>query len=129
MALAVGRSENHHHIAEGFLHARVQARMLVRKAAERVAFQGSMPEPLMIDLFITRKHRFYALYQLEVPSDARIEGTIPPIQTPEILRKIEKRRRVGRHVFEGDRHLYMECEVEGPIANPNWGRSRATVRN
>jgi hypothetical protein len=124
--LAVGRSTDHHHVAEGFLKAKVTARLGVRKAAEPVAFAGTMPEPELSDLFITREHKFYALYQLPVPEAAQVEPPAAPLAIPVGLTGAG-RHRVGRHVFEGDRHLYLECEVEGPVANPDWGRSRATA--
>lgn len=124
--LAVGRSTDHHHVAEGFLKAKVTARLGVRKAAEPVAFSGTMPEPELSDLFITREQKFYVLYQLPVPEAAQVEPAPAPLAVPAALVG-PGRHRVGRHVFEGDRHLYLECEVEGPIANPDWGRTRATA--
>lgn len=124
--LAVGRSVEHHHVAEGFLKSKVIARLGVRKAAEPVGFSGTMPEPEMSDLFITRDQRFFALYRMPVPEGAALNATATALPIPADL-QVEGRHRLGRHVFEGPRHLYLECDVEGPIANPDWGRTRATA--
>ena len=126
--MAVGRSSDHHHVAEGFLKAKVTARLGVRKAAEPVAFSGTMPEPELSDLFITRDQKFFALYQLPVPEAAQVDPAPAPLAVPVALAG-PGRRRLGRHIFEGERHLYLECEVEGPVANPDWGRTRATARH
>ncbi len=123
---AVGRSSDHHHVTEGFLTAKVTARLGVRKAAEPVAFSGTMPEPELSDLFITRQQRFYALYRMPLPAEARLAAPPRRLPVPQAL-KHAGRRRLGRHVFDGARHMYLECEVEGPIANPDWGRTRATA--
>ena len=127
VVLAVGDSKDHHHIAEGFMTSKVKARLFVRKQAERIGFSGPMPEPQMFDLFITREQRFFTLYRLEVPASAQLSS---PIETLEVPRGLggEGMHRRGRHVFAGDRHLFLECDVEGPIANPDWGRSRASAR-
>ncbi len=127
VVLAVGDSKDHHHIAEGFITSKVRARLAARKATERIGFAGPMPEPEMYDLFITREQRFLALYRLVVPADAALSGAPVPLAVPPALRIAGLHRR-GRHVFEGDRHLFLECDVEGPIANPDWGRSRASAR-
>ncbi|MCK6545661.1 hypothetical protein L6R52_07310 [Myxococcota bacterium] len=128
VVLAVGRSTSHHHVAEGFLASKVQARLAVRRAAERIRFAGPVPEPVLEDLFITRERTFLALYSLHVPKDAGVSSaTITTLAPPDLLR-MAGRRRVGRHVYERDRHLYLECDVEGPIANPDWGRTRASAR-
>lgn len=126
VVFAVGRSSDHHHVAEGYLKAKVVARLGVRKAAEPVGFSGTMPEPELSDLFITRQRKFYALYRMPLPEGARLQGAPQPLRIPSAL-DVPGRRRVGRHVFEGTRHLYLECEVEGPVANPDWGRTRATA--
>jgi hypothetical protein len=126
MVFAVGQSSDHHHITEGFLTAKVTARLGVRKAAEPVAFSGTMPEPELSDLFITRQQRFYALYRMPLPSQARLAAPPKPLPVPRALGHAG-RRRIGRHVFEGAQHMYLECEVEGPVANPDWGRTRATA--
>jgi hypothetical protein len=126
VVLAVGESSSHKHVAEGFLNARVTARLAVRRAAERIRFKGSIPEPSMLDLFVTRERRFLALYIIRVPRDAGVPGAAPSASPPGML-KMNGRRRVGRHIFEGDRHLFLECDVEGPIANPDWGRTRASA--
>jgi hypothetical protein len=127
IVLGVGDSKDHHHIAEGFLAAKVKARLFVRKICERIGFKGPMPEPDLFDLFITREQRFFALYRLDVPHDAAVTSPAPPLEVPAEARAAGMHRR-GRHVFEGDRHLFLECDVEGPIANPDWGRSRASAR-
>src|SRR5687768_12044408 len=59
VVLGVGDSKDHHHIAEGFLSAKVKARLYVRKSCERIGFKGPMPEPELYDLFITREQRFF----------------------------------------------------------------------
>jgi hypothetical protein len=128
VVLGVGDSKDHHHVAEGFLTAKVKARLLVRKACERIGFKGPMPEPELFDLFITREQRFYALYRLDVPHEATLTSPPQPLEVPLEVRAAGMHRR-GRHVFEGRRHLFMECDVEGPLANPDWGRSRASARN
>lgn len=127
VVFAVGRSVEHHHVAEGFLKSKVIARLGVRKAAEPVAFSGTMPEPELSDLFITREQRFFALYLMPVPAGAELEGAPHALPVP-ITLDVPGRRRLGRHVFEGARHLFLECEVEGPVANPDWGRTRATAQ-
>ncbi|MEQ9504203.1 MAG: hypothetical protein RIT81_45530 [Deltaproteobacteria bacterium] len=126
VVLGVGRATDHHHIAEGYMKARVTARLAVRKAAEPVRFDGTMPEPRMIDLFITREQKFLSLYVLDVPAAATVPEDIRTVNPPQHLEGAG-RRRVGRHVYDGDEHLYLECEIEGPIANPDWGRSKASA--
>lgn len=127
VVLAVGGSTEHHHPTEGFLQAKVTARLAVRKAAAAVSFAGPMPEPELSDLFVTRKETFLALHLLRVPDDATPPSELRELSAPPSLAGAG-RRRLGRHVFERDRHLYLECDVEGPVANPDWGRSRATAR-
>lgn len=127
VVLAVGESKEHHHVAEGFLESKVRARLAVRQAAERIRFAGPMPEPELLDLFITREQRFFALYRLRVPADAQPTSQPVKLEVPRDLH-VEGMHRRGRHVFEDDRHLFLECDVEGPIANPDWGRSRASAR-
>lgn len=127
VVFGVGISANHHHVAEGFMQSKVSARLGVRKAAELIRFSGTIPEPTMMDLFITRERRFFALYMIRVPKDAGVPANISTLSPPDILR-MAGRRRVGRHIYEGERHLYLECDVEGPIANPDWGRTRASAR-
>lgn len=128
VVLAIGDSREHHHTAEGFLHAKVTARLGVRRASEPIRFGGAIPEPELEDLFVTREKRILALYVLRVPKDADVKLTPSSVERPAVLRG-NGRHRVGRHVFEGDRHLFLECDVEGPIANPDWGRTRAAARN
>ncbi len=126
VVLAVGESKNHHHVLEGYQSARANARVLVRKASEPIVFAGPIPEPELFDLFMTRKSHFFALYMIGVPQDTKIDFSAVPLETPSFLLR-PARRRVGRHVFEADRHLFLECDIEGPIANPHWGLSRATA--
>ncbi len=128
VVLAIGDSRDHHHVAEGFLHAKVTARLGVRRASELIRFGGAIPEPELEDLFVTRERRILALYVLRVPKDADVQLTPPAMERPASPRS-NGRHRIGRHVFEGDRHLFLECDVEGPIANPDWGRTRAAARN
>jgi hypothetical protein len=127
VVIALGQSGSHHHIAEGFLQSKVGARLAVRKAAERIRWASAIPEPTLEDLFITRERTFYALYLIHVAKDAGVPSSIPTLTPPDLLRA-RGRRRVGRHVYEDDRHLYLECDVEGPVANPDWGRTRASAR-
>jgi hypothetical protein len=128
VVLAVGHSTTHHHVAEGFLASKVQARLAVRRASEQLRVAGPIPEPMLEDLFITRERTFLALYSMHVPRDVNVQSTsISTLAPPDLLR-MAGRRRVGRHVYERDRHLYLECDVEGPIANPDWGRTRASAR-
>lgn len=126
VVLGVGRSTNHHHVVEGFMKSKVKARLSVRRAADRVVFKGAMPEPRMVDLFVTRENRFLSLYELEVPSTAKAPEDLPALEIPTDL-KDGARRRVGRHVYDGPDHLFLECEIEGPIANPDWGQSKASA--
>jgi hypothetical protein len=127
VVLAIGDSTNHQHIQEGFLHAKVSARLAVRKASESIRFKGAIPEPQLEDLFITRERRFMALYLIRLPKDAELRGPVPELAAPDMF-KLSGRRRIGRHIFEKERHLFLECDVEGPIANPDWGRTRAAAR-
>lgn len=126
--LAVGDSKDHHHIAEGFLQAKVMARLGVRRAFESIQLRGTPNEPTLEDLFITRDLRVLALYAMRVPKDAFLVGTPLRLRPPEVL-NTPGRHRIGRHVFESDRHLFLECDVEGPIANPDWGRTQAAARS
>ncbi len=124
VVLAVGHSPDHHHVAAGFLHSRVAARIAVRRAAATVGFQGTMPQPELSDLFITREQQFWALYELRVPPDAKLPAVVHDLAKPDFS---NTRHRRGRHVFERGRHAFLDCEVEGPIANTDWGRDRATA--
>lgn len=127
MVLGTGDSSDYEHIAEGYLHAKVSARLSVRRASEVIRFDVAQPEPALEDLFITRKRHVFALYAMRLPRNVSLPANVPSLEPPRVFRA-EGRRRVGRHVFEGERHLYLECEVEGPIANPDWGRTRAAAR-
>lgn len=127
VVVALGDSGNHRHAQEGLLQSKVTARLAARKASETIRFKGGIPEPTLEDLFITRDRRFLALYVIRVPASAVVPPPVKEIGTPALLR-MDGRRRVGRHIFEGARHLFLECEVEGPIANPEWGRTRASAR-
>ena len=127
VVLGVGRSSAHHHPAEGFLKAKVQARLSVRRAAGAVAFRGTMPEPILHDMFIDASGTFWALYRLDISDDAEPPLELRPWTIPPWLTVAAGRRRIERHVFEGPRHLYLECDIEGPIANPDWGQTRASA--
>jgi hypothetical protein len=124
--LAVGRSDAHHHVAEGWLAARVAARLSVRRAAEALTFSGTMPEPELADFFITARGEFLALMAMPLPEGLTPPDPVEPLAPPPELAALG-RLRVGRHVFEGGRHLFLECEVEGPLANPDWGRARVSA--
>ncbi len=126
VVLGVGRATTHHHVAEGFMKSKVTARLSVRKAAEPIRFADGVPEPRIVDLFITREGHFLALYVLDVPESATVVGTPPKLEVPNMF-DADGRRRIGRHVYDGHEHLFLECEIEGPIANPDWGRSRASA--
>jgi hypothetical protein len=127
VVVALGESKDYHHIAEGFMQAKVMARLGARRASEAIRNASPMPEPALEDLFITPEKRILALYYVRVPKDAELPPKLQPLERPASLRSAG-RHRVGRHVFEGDRHLFLECDVEGPIANPDWGRTRAAAR-
>ena len=124
LILATGRSVDHHHVIEGFVKAKVQARLSARRAASMFTFSGNLPEPELVDLFITRDRKFLALYGL--PWATSPTETPPALLAPEALGQAG-RHRVGRHLYQGAEHLFLECEVEGPVANPDWGRTRAAA--
>lgn len=109
--LAVGRSEDHHHPTEGILHARVEARLAVLERS------GPEARPFLVDLFVSRDGTTYALYAAR-HADPDAEAT--PVGPPAGLAP----RPRGRHSFAGTRHLYLECAVEGPLTNPEWGATR-----
>lgn len=113
--LSVGHSAGHHHAAEGLLGARVQARLGLREA--------SRDEPRLIDLYITTDREFFVLYGVPQP-DAE---AAPPLHAPPPF-SAPGRHLVGRHLFEDDQHLYLECDVEGPLANPDWGSDRVSAQ-
>lgn len=121
--LAVGSSDHHHHSAEGLLTAKIAARLGLRQATNTARLET---EPRMLDLFITPERRFFVLYGIpgEAPSGASSAVSVAP---PAAL-AADGRHQVGRHIFERDRHLYLECDVEGPIANPDWGSNRISAR-
>ena len=124
--MATGLSSEHRHPAEGFLQAKVRARLAVRRAAQVIAFEGRMPEPVLEDVFITAANAYWVLYRLDLAADvdhAAPAAWAPPRPAPE-----RGRHRIGKHIFDGPRHLYLECPIEGPIANPDWGQSRASAR-
>ncbi len=125
--MGVGRSTDHRHPAEGFLRAKVKARLAVRRAAGGVAFDGAMPEPYLEDLFISPTMGFWALYRLDVPGNAGLPDRVAEWVLPARFRR-SGRYRIGRHTFENSRHLFLECDVEGPFANPDWGQTRASAR-
>ena len=125
--MAVGRSVDHHHPAEGFLQAKVRARLATRRAAGVIAFQGAMPGAYLEDLFIAPDNSFMALYRLDVPGNAGLPDSVADWTPPARIRQLG-RRRIGRHMFEDAQHLYLECDVEGPVANPDWGQTRATAQ-
>lgn len=124
LILATGRSVDHHHAIEGFVKAKVTARLSARRAASMFTFSGNLPEPELVDLFITRDRKFLALYGL--PWATSPAETPPALVAPETVSQAG-RHRVGRHLYQGTEHLFLECEVEGPIANPDWGRTRAAA--
>lgn len=124
LILATGRSVDHHHVIEGFVKAKVTARLGVRRAAAMFTFSGNLPEPELVDLFITRDRKFLALYGL--PWAPSTKEPPPALVAPEAVGQAG-RHRVGRHLYQGPEHLFLECEVEGPIANPDWGRTRAAA--
>ncbi|MEO1230123.1 MAG: hypothetical protein AAFZ18_14555 [Myxococcota bacterium] len=111
--LSVGHSTGHHHAAEGLLDARVQARLGLRRVAEG--------EPRLLDLYINTDRQFFVLYGVPSRADGAPElHAPPPFGAP-------GRHRVGRHLYEGDKHLFLECDVEGPLANPDWGSDRVSA--
>ena len=121
-AVAVGRSSEHHHAVQGLIQAKVEARMVLGELA--ASGLELAHEPGMIDLFVTAEGELLVLYGspvLEAPDD--IEPLHPPARLDSPRRQL-----VGRHAFEHSRHLYLECEVEGPLANPEWGTSRLSAQ-
>ena len=86
-----------------------------------------MPEPYLEDLFITAERAFVALYRLDVPGNVTLPDSVAAWVIPDSFRGLG-RRRVGRHIFEDASHLFLECDVEGPIANPDWGQTRASAQ-
>ena len=124
--LARGETKQFSHVSEGLLNAKISAHLAVRKAAEPVMFTREPPEPEPVDLYLTRSGRFLALYRMRLPSDARLQEPPSPLAIPHEL-AAGRQRRIGRHLYDRGRHLYLECEVEGPLTNPDWGRSRASA--
>jgi hypothetical protein len=124
LVLARGSSAEHHHPAEGWLRARVAARLAVRAEARAQAVAGALPEPEVLDFFVTPDGRFLALAAIPVPGAA----SAPEARAPAAIRG-PGRRRVGRHLFEDGRHLFLECEVEGSLANPERGRARISAEH
>ncbi|MEO1337381.1 MAG: hypothetical protein AAFV29_17185 [Myxococcota bacterium] len=124
--MAVGRSAEHRHPAEGLIQAKVRARLAVRRAAGAIAFVGPLPEPYIEDMFIGPDGTFWALYRLDVPSNAKWPASVTAWTPPARVRQLG-RRRIGRHMFEDTHHLYLECDVEGPLTNPDWGQNRASA--
>lgn len=114
--LAVGHSDEHHHSAEGLLTAKVKARLALRQ------LEGAKnEEPRLLDLFITSTRQFYVLYGIE----ASAEAAIAPL--PARTASASGRHLAGRHLFDDGQHLFLECDVEGPLANPNWGSDRVSA--
>lgn len=117
--LAEGRSTSHHHAAEGLLKARIDARLRLRAQVD-----GSRAiEPVLIDLFITPERHFFVLYGIPLDED---KDPMPVLSPPSAL-AIRGQHNVGRHRFYDERHLYLECDIEGPLTNPDWGSRQMTA--
>lgn len=116
--LAVGRSSGHHHPAEGLLEAKVQARLALERELE-----GDDAPLVLLDLFLTPEGILLALTgrRRAAPVDA------PPLEAPPSV-VADGPHLVGPHRFHDDRHLYLECDVEGPLANPSWGTRQVLAR-
>lgn len=115
-ALAVGSSSGHHHPSEGLLAAKVAA---------RAALQGDDPgDATMLDLFFASDRTVLALYGRPLEADP---AALPTAGLPPSL-AAPGSHRVGPHLFFEDRHLFLECEVEGPTTNPEWGTGLMTAR-
>lgn len=135
VALGVGISAGSLHFVEGFFDAKVSARLRVSEAVDRPA-EGL--EPSLLDMFITDDGRFFVLYLVNVVTLAEngergASAREPSHESPRLLEapaSLDRlgRHRVGQHLFEGRQHLFLECEVEGPVANPDWGRPSAAAR-
>ena len=125
--LGVGRSDDHQHPAEGFTVAKFGARLAVRRAAGTVAVPGPLPEPTMEDFYIAANGAFWALFRMPLPGNVELPKDVATWKRPAPADHAGRHRR-GRHLFDGARHLYLECEIEGPIANPDWGQTRSWAR-
>lgn len=117
--LAVGRSTGHHHPVEGVLAAKVAARLMLAPES------ADAPELVLLDLFMTSNRTLLALVGRPRSKPAHpVERTL---QAP--LSIIAKGpHRVGPHRFHDDQHVFLECEVEGPLANPSWGPQQVLAR-
>lgn len=109
--IAVGRSRGHHHVAEGLLDARVEARLALERALEAPMLE-------LLDVFVAPDRSVFVLYGARLP-----EGPAPALRPPPDFERVPH----GRHAFERARHLFMECAVEGPLLNPEWGATRYTA--
>lgn len=123
--LVVGQSTGHHHAAEGFLTAKVRAHMSLKRLGEKTAHGGKQTQPHLLDFYITRQQQYFVLFEQKITPAETIELlSLPGSNSAATIRH---RHREGRHIYRGAEHLYLECEVEGPIANPDWGRNRASA--
>lgn len=104
------------------MNARIDARLRLRASA---AEHGLAVEPTLIDFFATPDDVLYVLYGLTMDETFPVEH-LTELAAPLAL-FTGGRHRVGGHSFEGDRHLFLECDVEGPIANPEWGATRVSA--
>jgi len=100
--------------------------VLIRMAESMGLDRKSASEPMLVDLFITRTLEVFALSQLVVPTELARSRQHTELTTPASF--LEGRYRQGRHLFETGRHIYLDCEVEGPFINPHWGLSSAAAR-
>ena len=119
-ALAVGRSSSHHHLAEGIIAAKVEARLRVMEIVD-----GGPPE--LIDVYVSPSREVYALFGVRLAGPehgAHSESGAQLLEPPPDYDRLPH----GRHAFERARHLFMECAVEGPLLNPEWGATRYSAR-
>jgi hypothetical protein len=122
--LAVGTSTTHRDPRDAIEEADINAsEALARYHAEATGQPADAPSQRW-DLFLDRASRAYALRGLSVPEAFGKQTTAAAIRAPDGLWS-DMRRRVGRHIYLRGRHLYAECDVEGPFLSPEWGRYHA----
>jgi hypothetical protein len=96
--------------------------------ALRELFGEEPPRPRLIDLFVSPEGDLFVLLGLRLEGRRERGAAQPPTLAPPPSVIAAGPHRVGPHQFHDDRHLYLECEIEGPLANPNWGAERALAR-
>ena len=84
-------------------------------------------EPRILDLFITPDNGVYVLYG--APLSASHPGDLSPLAPPVELKGSKELHLIGRHLFKNSRHTYLECDVEGPVTNPDWGSDEVVAQH